>query len=290
MKWISRRWQLSIMIFPAMAFYVVYLVLPVGLSVYYSLTSYTGLGAAHFIGVSNYSQLVHDPVFHTALRNTFIILGFGILVLLPLGFLMAVLLSGPVRWANFLRALLFAPAVVAPILIGLIWVFILDPKIGLINATFSALGLPWRPQWIGGTTLTPYSVGMLYVWEQVGFILMIFYAGLRMLPREVIEASFIDGATRRQQLRFVTIPMLNETFRINVVLIVTGVFRVFELVYELTGGGPVHTSEVMVTYMYFTTFTNQEYGYGMSIAVAAALLAIGTSLVFLAASRRRRAA
>jgi raffinose/stachyose/melibiose transport system permease protein len=175
-------------------------------------------------------------------------------------------------------------------LVGLIWVFILDPKIGLINDALTTLGLPWRPEWIGGTTLTPYSVGLLYVWEQVGFILIIFYAGLRMLPREVIEASEIDGASKRQQLRFVTIPMLNETFRINVVLIVTGVFRVFELVYELTGGGPVHTSDVMVTYMYFITFTNQEYGYGMAIAVATAAIAVGISVGFLIVSRRRRLA
>lgn len=290
MRWLSRWWQMGIMIIPAFAIYLVYLVLPVGLAVYYSLTGYSGLGAANYVGFTNYRELVGDPVFHIALRNTFIILGFGIVLLLPLAFVMAVLLNSGVPGANVVRALLFAPAVVAPILVGLVWVFILDPKVGLINDTLAALGLPWRPKWIGGTTLTPYSVGLLYVWEELGFILLIFYAGLRMLPREVTEASTVDGANRRQQLRFITIPMLNETFRINLVIIVTGVFRVFELVYELTGGGPVHLSEVLVTYMYFITFKNLQYGYGMAIAVVTAGLAISISLGLYILSRRQRAA
>jgi raffinose/stachyose/melibiose transport system permease protein len=279
---------MAIMIVPAALFYVVFLLIPLGLAVYYSLTGFSGLGPANFIGLTNYSRLIHDPIFHTALQNTFTVLGFGLAVLLPMAFLLAVLLSGPIRGSAVLRALLFAPGIIAPILVGLIWVFILDPKIGLINAALTAVGIPSHVQWIGGTTLTPYTVGIVYVWEQVGFILTIFYAGLKMVPLEILEASTIDGATKTQQVRYVTIPMLRQVFNIVVILIITGSFRLFELVYEMTGGGPVNLSQVLVTYMYNITFTQVEYGYGMAIAVVTAALGIGISLLYLGVSRTRR--
>jgi raffinose/stachyose/melibiose transport system permease protein len=279
---------MALMITPAAVFYIVYLLFPLGLTVYYSLTGFSGLGKANFIGLSNYSRLIQDPIFHTALRNTFTVLGFGLAVLLPMAFMLAVLLSGPIRGSAVLRAFLFAPAVIAPILVGLIWVFILDPKIGLINAALTAVGVPGHTQWIGGVNLTPYSVGMVYVWEQVGFILTIFYAGLKMVPLEIMEASTIDGATKIQQLRYVTVPMLRQVFRIVIILIITGSFRVFELVYEMTGGGPVNLSQVLVTYMYNITFTQVEYGYGMAIAVVTAALGMVISVVYLGASRARR--
>src|SRR5207245_11440728 len=138
------------------------------------------------------------------LRNTMVILGIAVVVLVPLAFLMAVLLSSDIKGVGILRALVFAPAIVAPILIGLIWVFILDPHVGLINGFLASLGFT-GPQWIGGTSLTPLSVAVVYIWQTVGFILTIFYAGLRMLPRDVMGASELDGASEWQQLCYVTV-------------------------------------------------------------------------------------
>jgi raffinose/stachyose/melibiose transport system permease protein len=287
MRALSRKWQLAVMIGPAAVFYIAYLMLPVALSVYYSFTNYSGLGSPASAGVSNYRQLAHDPLFWSSLRNTGIILGIALLVLLPSAFLLAVLLSQRIRGAGAMRALIFAPAIVAPILVGLIWVFILDPKIGLINAILGAAGLP-QPEWIGGTTLTPYAVGFVFVWEQIGFMLTIFYAGLRLLDREVLEASALDSRNRWQELRYVVIPMLQESFGIVTLLIITGVLRIFELVYELTGGGPVHLSDVLVTYMYYVTFTLQQYGYGMALAVVICVLGVGGSILYLQLGRRRR--
>jgi raffinose/stachyose/melibiose transport system permease protein len=287
MRALSKKWQLAVMIGPAAVFYIAYLMLPVALSVYYSFTNYNGLGSPASAGVSNYRQLAHDPLFWSSLRNTGIILGIALVVLLPSAFLLAVLLSQQIRGADAMRALIFAPAIVAPILVGLIWVFILDPKIGLINAVLGAAGLP-QPEWIGGTTLTPYAVGFVFVWEQIGFMLTIFYAGLRLLDREVLEASALDSRNRWQELRYVVIPMLQESFGIVTLLIITGVLRIFELVYELTGGGPVHLSDVLVTYMYYVTFTLQQYGYGMALAVVICVLGVGGSILYLQLGRRRR--
>jgi raffinose/stachyose/melibiose transport system permease protein len=287
MVWLSRRWLVALMIAPAFLVYTVYVVYPVVYSFFYSFSDSNGVSDPRFVGAANYRAMVHDSLFWSSLRNTVVVLGIGVVLLVPLAFLLALLLSGPVKGAGALRALIFAPAIVAPILVGLIWVFILDPHIGLVNGFLASLGLT-GPQWIGGTSLTPLSVGLVYVWQTIGFVMTIFYAGVKMLPRDVLEASAIDGATRLQQLRYVTVPMLQETFGICTVLVITGAFKIFELVYVLTGGGPVHLSDVLVSYMYYVTFTVQDYGYGMAIAVVIFILAVAVSLGYLGLRRRRQ--
>lgn len=286
MTWLSRRWQIVLMLTPALLVYTLYLVYPLFYSIFYSFSDYNGVTPAKLVGGANYRQMSHDTIFWSSLQNTMVVLGVAVTLLIPLGFLVAVLLSGRLRGAGVLRALIFAPAIVAPILVGLIWVFILDPHVGLIDGFLASVGFT-GPQWIGGTTLTPISVAMVYVWQTLGFIATIFFAGLKMLPRDVLEAAELDGATGWQRLRFVTVPMLEETFGICTVLAITGVFKIFELVYVLTGGGPVHLSDVLVSYMYYVTFTLQNYGYGMALAVVVFVLGAVVSIGFLIVRRRR---
>ena len=287
MKWLSRRWQFTLMVAPAFLLYSLYLVYPVVYSTYYSFSDYDGVKTPKLTGLANYSTMANDTLFWSSLRNTAIILVLALLVLIPLAFLLAVLLSGDVRGSAALRPLIFAPAIVAPILVGLIWIYILDPHIGLINAVLAAAGVPAQPQWIGGTTLSPYSMAGVYIWEQVGFIVTIFYAGIRTLPAEVMEASALDGASTAQRLRYIVIPLLQETFGIVTALVFTGVFKIFELVYELTGGGPVHLSETLVSYTYGITFAELRYGYGMALSVVIALLGVLGAIASLTLLRRR---
>jgi raffinose/stachyose/melibiose transport system permease protein len=191
--------------------------------------------------------------------------------------------------AGALRALIFAPAIIAPILSGLVWIFILDPKVGLLTQVLGMLGLP-QPEWIGGDVLTPYSVAWVYLWSQLGFAMTIFYAGLQLLPADVLEACELDGAGGIKRVWYVIVPMIRETFIIITVLMITGVFKVFEIVYVLTGGGPVHTSETLVSYTYFLTFTAQRYGLGMASAVIVTALGMIVGLTYLVIARRRQTA
>ncbi|WP_199619511.1 carbohydrate ABC transporter permease [Paenibacillus alkalitolerans] len=288
MIWLSKRRYILAMLLPVLLVYGLYIVLPIFVSFYYSLTTYTGIGAAVFVGLDNYKRLIHDSLFWISLKNTIIVLAVSLVLLLPGAFLLALLLNAKIKGANAVKALNFAPSIIAPILAGLIWVFILDPQMGLINVLLKRIGLDELAlPWIGGRTLTPYSVGFVYSWQTIGFLATIFLAGLKMIPRDVYESSSIDGASKRQQLFFITIPMLNETVKINVVLIITGVFKVFETVFLLTNGGPNHLSEVMVTYMYNVTFTSGEYGYGMSIATVTFMLTMVFSLIYLRVSGRK---
>lgn len=285
MTWVSSRWKIALMVLPALLLFTAFFVYPVLYAMAYSLTDAAGFSGARFNGVHNYIALTDDPFFWLSLKNTLLILVLSVTFLVPASFGLAVLMQHKVRAAGALRALLFGPAIVAPILVGLVWVFILDPRVGLLNRVLEPIGIP-PVEWIGGDSLTPYSIAAVFSWASIGFAMTIFYAGLQLLPTEVMEASTLDGATRWQQLRFVTIPMMRETIGIVSLLLITNVFKIFELVYMLTGGGPVHRSETLVSYMYFVTFTDQRYGAGMAIAVVVFVLGAATSLGYLALSRR----
>lgn len=286
MIWISSRWKIALMLAPGLVLFTAFFVYPVGYAVAYSFTNSAGFGAAEFVGLDNYLALKDDRFFWQSLRNTVVILVVSLAILVPASFGLALLLRRRLRGAGALRALVFGPAIIAPILVGLIWVFILDPKVGLLNRALEPLGIG-PIQWIGGDTLTPYSVSLVFVWSSIGFAMTIFYAGLQVLPGDVMEAAQLDGASPWQQLIHVTVPMMRETFAIVTILLITNVFKIFELVYMLTGGGPVHRSETLVSYMYFVTFTNQRYGAGMAIAVVIFVLGALTSMAYLTAARRR---
>ncbi|MCU1578048.1 MAG: carbohydrate transporter rane protein 1, family [Rhodoglobus sp.] len=289
MVWISSRWKIVVMVGPALILFSVFVVYPVVYSMGFSLTKFQGFGTPEFIGFKNYLALADDPFFWQSLQNTIIILVVSIVLLVPLSFGLALLLRRKIPGGAGMRALVFGPAIIAPILIGLIWVFILDPKIGLINRLLAGIGIP-PVQWIGGDILTPYAVSAVFIWSSIGFAMTIFYAGLQVLPEDVMEASSLDGATGWQQLRYVTVPMMRETFAIVAILLITNVFKIFELVYMLTGGGPVHRSDTLVSYMYFVTFTNQQYGSGMAIAVIVTVLSAIVSIGYLVLSRERKIA
>lgn len=282
MHWLSKKSTKIIMIMPAVILFTVFFLAPIFISVYYSFTDFSGIGAAKFIGFKNYQVLMKDKFFFVALKNTFIILIGITITILPLSFIVALLLEKPFRGSGVVQSMIFAPNVIAPILVGLIWLFILDPKMGMINAILRSIGLSdYQQQWIGGKTLTPYSVAFVYLWQVLGFYTTINMAGLRSIPADIYEAAEIDGANYFQRIRKITIPMMKNTIVINTILIITGGFKIFETVKQLTNGGPNHMSDVLVTYMYDTTFTSSRYGYGMAVATVSFVLCLIFSIIYL---------
>lgn len=282
MHWLSKKSTKIIMIMPAVILFTVFFLAPIFISVYYSFTDFSGIGAAKFIGFKNYQVLLNDKFFFIALKNTFIILIGITITILPLSFIVALLLEKPFRGSGVVQSMIFAPNVIAPILVGLIWLFILDPKMGMINAILRSIGLSdYQQQWIGGKTLTPYSVAFVYLWQVLGFYTTINMAGLRSIPADIYEAAEIDGANYFQRIRKITIPMMKNTIVINTILIITGGFKIFETVKQLTNGGPNHMSDVLVTYMYDTTFTSSRYRYGMAVATVSFVLCLIFSIIYL---------
>lgn len=282
MHWFNKKRNFVIMLGPTLLVYCLYIIIPLFVAVCYSLTNFRGIAVPEFIGFKNYIKLFSDRFFLVSLKNTAIVLLISILVLMPVSLILALALNKSFRGSNVYKALNFLPNIIASIVVGLIWGYIFDPKIGLINSFLDLAGLgSWKQTWIGGMVLTPYCVGIIYCWQNVGYIATIFLAGLKTIPWELLEAARIDGANSWQTFRHITVPMLKETFAITTVLIVTGCFKIFELVYQLTNGSPNHMSEVMTTYMYNTTFISSKYGYGMSIAVFSCIITMLFTLMYL---------
>lgn len=275
MYWLSKKRYKIGLVVPTLIVYSVFIILPIGIAVWYSFTKYSGIGKATFVGLENYMRLFKDKVFWVSLKNTMIIFVLAFVLLLTISFLIALLLNNKLKGTDFAKALIFSPAIIAPIIVGIIWVYILDPNVGIINNILDALHLDFLKQkWIGGETLSPYSIAFIYFWQQLGYLVTIFIAGLKMIPEEVLEAVKIDGASTMQKIRYVIIPMMRSTISTVAVLIITGVFKIFEIVQQTTGGGPNHLSETLVTYSYSTTFTSGNYGYGMSLATVTFVLSL----------------
>lgn len=288
MAWLSKvRYKVGFII-PTLLVYCVYIILPIFVGIAYSFTRYSGIGRAEFIGWSNYRRLIKDRIFWISIKNTAIIFVVASILLLILSFLLALLLNQKLRLVNTSRALIFSPAIIAPIIVGIVWVYILDPKIGVINAILRSIGAEGAThEWIGGTVLTPYSIAFIYFWQQLGYLTTIFIAGLKQIPDEILEAAKVDGANWLQEIWHVIIPSMRATFSTVIVLIITGIFKIFEIVQQTTGGGPNHMSDTLVTYSYSITFQSGEYGYGMSLATVTFLISLAITALYFLFDRRR---
>ena len=288
MRWLSKKQSFVILLAPTLILFTLFVVVPVGIACYYSFTNFTGIGSPTFVGLSNYMTLFKDKVFFLALKNTGIVLGVSAVTVIPLSFLLALLLDRAFPGTKLAKALNFSPNIIAPILVGLIWVFILDPGMGLVNALLRQLGMvSLQPEWIGGRTLTPYSVAFVNLWKVLGYNATIFMAAFKMIPGDIYEAASIDGAGGAKKLWYITIPMIKPTLLIVTILLITGVFKIFEIVVQLTAGGPNHLSELLVTYMYYMTFQSTKYGYGMSIAIVTFLLTAVFAVIYIGVTRER---
>ena len=281
MHWLSKkRYKVGLML-PTLLVYSIFIILPIAIAVYYSFTQYSGIGKPRFTGLKNYIRLFQDELFWVSFKNTMIMFVLAFVLLLTLSFLIALLLNNKLRAVDFSKALIFSPAIIAPIIVGIIWVYILDPNIGIINNILDAIGADaFKQKWIGGETLSPYSIAIIYFWQQLGYLVTIFIAGLKMIPGDILEAVKIDGANAIQEIRYVTIPMMRTTISTVAVLIITGVFKIFEIVQQTTGGGPNHLSETLVTYSYSQTFSSGDYGYGMSLATVTFLISLIITAIY----------
>lgn len=288
MRWLSKtRYKIGLVI-PTLLVYLVFIIIPIAMAVGYSFTKYSGIGKAKFNGLTNYIRLFQDSLFWSSFKNTMIMFVLAFVLLLTISFLIALLLNNKLKVVDFSKSLIFSPAIIAPIIVGVIWVYILDPNIGIINSLLDALGAPeLKQKWIGGDTLSPYSIAIIYFWQQLGYLVTVFLAGLKMIPEEVMEAVKIDGANFWQKTFRVTIPMMKSTISTVAVLIITGVFKIFEIVQQTTGGGPNHLSETLVTYSYSMTFASGDYGYGMSLATVTFLLSLVITGIYTTLTKER---
>jgi len=256
---------------------------------YYSFTGYRGIGSAVWNNFANYARLIKDQYFWTSVRNSLICAVSLFIFVIPLSFLYALWLRRQTTRNAVYKVIIFASYVIPGVLCALLWSFILKPSNGLMNSVFRAIGLGALAQpWIGATGIwSPVSFSLVCAWSSMGFYMSLWQAGLKSIPADVLEASTLDGCTGFQQISRIILPMLRDNVVSIFIFVLTAALKIYEVVYILTGGGPAHASETIVSYMYTTTFDSMLYGYGMTIAVAEFLFAMLVSLLSISLSRRK---
>lgn len=258
---------------PAGIIYILVVFVPILYSLFVSLFTWNGIGDKVFVGLKNYANLFFtDKVFHMTIRNNFIWILMTLSITMPVSLLFAVLLNKSFRGRTFFRGLFYFPSVIAPIAVAIIWRWIYHPQMGFINELFKALKMDYRQAWLSDSRVTLYAVFFVSLWQAVGQPMILFLAGLQMVPREILEAASIDGANGARRFFMVTIPLLKDTFVIVIATLVITAMKVFDVVQGLTGGGPNNASQMISTYMYAQVFQYNNVGYGTSIACVMVLV------------------
>ncbi len=273
---------------PSLVLYVWLVILPVAQGALFSLYQWNGLGPLrHFVGLDNYVRLWEDAAFPGAVAHNVIIAAAAVFVELPIALGLALLLRAKFPGRAAFRAIFFLPFVLSEVIAGLTWRFLFRPE-GLLNAAIGTAvpGYEAIP-WLGDTTAVMAAVSATVVWKYFGIYLVLFLAGLQDIPVEVEEAARVDGASWFQQLRYVTVPLLKRTINLSAFLTVLGAIQIFDLVWVMTQGGPVGSSETMGTVLYKTAFRGFEVGYGSAMAFVLFLVCLLFSLLQQRALRRQ---
>lgn len=245
----------------------------------YSLTNYTGLVGYTFSGFRNFILLFQDKIFLMAVKNVGIMLLIIVPVSIPFSFLLAWIINTKFIGNSAAKTIFFTPYIIAPIAVGLVFMFVFSPSSGLINTLLRILGFEeFQPIWIGGLHLTPVSASIVNIWSGVGYYMAIFLAGMKMIPDELYEACRIDGASKLQEIFHITIPMLTDSFKIVLIFLITNTIKIYESIFMLSGGGPSHRSESIISLMNNIIFVQGRYGYGMTIAIVQLVASILLSL------------
>jgi multiple sugar transport system permease protein len=246
-----------------------------------SFTEWNGVGAARPVGLENYERMLADPIFATALRNNVIwAIGFGGLSVVG-GLALAVALNRPGRGVGIYRSAIYLPMVISLAVTGLFWRVMYQPG-GPIDSGLAAIGLgDLQQQWLANPDTALYAVLIAAVWRQVGYIMVLYLAGLKGCDPSLEEAAAVDGANAWQRFWRVVMPQLRGVNTVVFAVTVIDSLRTFDIVWAMTRGGPYNTTQLLSTYMFQQGFTLVNLGYGSALAVVIFLLAFGVIVTYL---------
>lgn len=277
---VGHRMSGFLFVLPAVLFTIVFFIIPLGMAVYMSLHDWPLLGGRSFIGLENYTALVSDRQFWDALwfttRYTLIITP----IIFILAFVLALLVNLPLTGVGIFRTIYFLPVVIGLGTSSLLWVWLLHDRVGAINNIMLGLGLIERPIiWLADTSYVMIAIVMSVVWKTVGFTMILLLTGMQAIPSELYEAAKVDGAGYIARLRFIMMPLLRRTFALALILSVIGSYLGFDQFFIMSGGGPQNTTISVVYWIYKTSFTSFNLGYGASMSMILLIVLVILSLI-----------
>ena len=262
-------------VFPMLALYTLFFIIPLFQTIGFSFTDYNGINPKReFTGLDNYIAVFQDELFYNSMKFTALSALLLIVAANVLGFLLALALNRKIRSRNILRAVIFCPFIFNNVTVGFIWQFLLGR---FMTDMYPMTGWEvFRIGWLSEESLVLYSVVAVKLWQSVGYFMVIYLAGLQLLPQDPVEASVIDGCTGIKQIRYITLPLMKPTIFVCLFLAVTESLNMFPLLMSLTNGGPGHASENISLYIYNEAFKSHRMGYASALAV---VLTIAVSIV-----------
>jgi ABC-type sugar transport system permease subunit len=289
----SQRIAGYLFVLPTLALFLAFVGYPIVQTIYLSLTKWTGFGAKNVVGLDNYTRMVEDPVAQRALVVTLIFTAATTIVQTVLGMVIAVLVNEVWRKVGIVvRTILFIPGIVSFVVSGVLWKLIYDPNIGTLNRFLGAIGLVnLQHAWLADRATVLPAIIVVAIWGAIGMNMLIFFAGLQGIDPGLYEAAQVDGANVWQQFLHITVPGLRAVTAIVISLGLLNGFKVFDIIFVMTGGGPNHATEVFGTYLYSLAFGSTsgslpQYGYASAFSVVVMIMCILAVLVQMLLNRR----
>ena len=283
----ARAWLLAApFLAPALVFYIVFMLIPMLGTLALGFTEWTGFNFADvkFVGLHNFALIRNDPIFWLSLRHNLIFL-FGAVSLKTLvALLLALALDQRVPFSNLFRGVFLMPTVISLVVVGIVFRLALSPSLGLVNPFFKAIGIPsLAGDWLGDPERVLPVIIIVDTWHGFGLYMFLFISRLVGISQELHEAAFVDGASLRQDIWHITLPLLKPTMTMVLLLAAIDSLKIFANVYIMTKGGPSHASEVLSSWAYFQAFTANKVGYGSAILIV--LLVITFILAYIQVTR-----
>jgi len=263
----SNLTALIIFLPPALLLFTMFVILPVGEASFYSFFNWNGYGSPQkWINLDNFVRVLSDPVFGHSLFNNLLVVLVSLCIQIPLALWMALLISDRARSSVIFRAIFFVPYILAEVVAGLIWRYMYDGDYGVVAVIYSWFGQQ-APHVLARPGLATAALLVVVVWKYFGFHMALFIAGRQNVPSDVLESARIDGGSRWQITRHIVLPMMRPTIILSVFFSILGSLHLFDLVFVLTGGGPLNTSQSVVSYLYTFGIQRMRVGFGSAVGV-----------------------
>ncbi len=268
-------------IMPGFLLFVFSLILPIFISFYISMTNWVGGPKMTFIGLKNYIDLIADEKFWNSFLNNLKFIGILLVSQIGLAFIFAMFIQSKLIYFKELhRRLIFLPAVLAPIVVGMIWQIVYNMDYGMIASIMKAVGLgDHLIPWLDDPNLVIPSIAIVLTWQYVGQFVLIIMAGMQNINTTILESAEIDGAKSVKKAVYIVFPLLKPALSVCVLMVVSGCMKMFAIVYAISGGGPGRASQLTALYAYDTAFKVQQLGYSSAISVGMVILSLGLIVI-----------
>lgn len=249
-------------------------------SLYYSFTDWDLLTSPKPSGFKNFIKIFKDPYFYQYMGNTFYFVLLLVPIVLAVSLFLAILINTrQTGVTKAYRTALFLPSITSTVAISMVWLWIFNPSMGLLNNLLLTLGIPTPPQWLASTAWSKPALVIMRVWQMSGYYMIMFLAGLQTIPTSLYEAAEVDGASSRQKFFWITIPMLSNIFFVVGILLIIESFNMFESIFIMTEGGPLGSTSTIMYYIYEKAFRYYEMGYASALAWIFFLLILAVTLI-----------